>query len=595
MNRTLSRIVTYHSDGGYAGAQRRSGFIRAATTGALFGILILSGTSLLRAVEGDEHFRDAEKALSRHDWNGALSAIEKALAANPEHVEAYRVRGWMQMQRGQYPQAIADFDEAVRLDPDSAETWCNRGLAWARQRDVERAEHDFAEALRLERELVAAWINRAWLRKQHARYTEAAADYAEAIRLKPAQTALRLDRADCLLHLRQFEDALAELSEAIRLEPKEARHWGARGVAQIARGDLAAGGADLRKAISLNPTDAGREYLTKNASGSDASEDSAAPALDKPPTDEALAHGRRQVAAMLKDRPAMAEHGDDAAFLCEWAARRFAGEGFGQLIDWDPTPPLYSDAENIPPNGSDHAKILVDGVYRHGAKRGEPRSFEELWAGAVFELHNVTLAPEFIRLFKLAAAGRLNKEEYVGGIWKAENRAMQQTRAFYACLFLPWAEKVQLTSNPQLWFASHWEDPERSMERFLNPSSYPWKPYARQHDWLTLHLLVHNHRSRQALRLLEQMDSEPGYPEDRAEIKLWQGRCLLQLGRPQEAVAALDAGVGLAPGWAEMYTARAEAHRALGNAEQAAADEAKSRELPQTTEPLDGRHAMPGG
>ena len=56
-------------------------------------------------------------------------------------------------------------------------------------------------------------------------------------------------------------------------------------------------------------------------------------------TPKALEHGRQQVRQMLKDRPAMAQYGDKAQVLYDWAARQFAGEKLHQEILWDATEP----------------------------------------------------------------------------------------------------------------------------------------------------------------------------------------------------------------------------------------------------------------
>src|SRR3989337_1550445 len=76
----------------------------------------------------------------------------------------------------------------------------------------------------------------------------------------------------------------------------------------------------------------------------------------------------------------------------------------------------------------DRSAILVEADYQGGPKRGQPRSFEELWAGAIYELHNVTYAREFVRLNDQAEEGKVSKRAFVAGILKYELRAVQQTR-----------------------------------------------------------------------------------------------------------------------------------------------------------------------
>ena len=174
---------------------------------------------------------------------------------------------------------------------------------------------------------------------------------------------------------------------------------------------------------------------------------------------------------MLHDRSAMAQFGDQADFFSQWAVRKFAGEDLGTPIDWDPSPPLHSDAEHVRAADGDNAAILVEAVYTEGPKQGQPRSFEELWAGAVFELHNVVYAREFVRLNDEADDGKVSKEAFVAGILKYELRAAQQTRAFYLQVFLPWAEKKALPTDPSLWFGDWWETPDTVLKGFTDKSS----------------------------------------------------------------------------------------------------------------------------
>ena len=225
-----------------------------------------------------------------------------------------------------------------------------------------------------------------------------------------------------------IDQAVAAFSEAIKLKPEEAKFFGLRGTARLRKGDYEEGLADVKTAIRLNPNDLGEKY--KPSSGKELSA-------------EALAHGRQQVEKMLADRPAIAQYADETAMLRSWAARKFAGEDMGSLVDWDPAPPLHSDAEHLAPEGKQHGAILIEPKYTEGPKEGQERSFEELWAGAVFELHNINNAKEFVRLHKEAEQGGMSKEDYVAAIVKPELRAAQQTRAFYAQVYLPFAAKKE--------------------------------------------------------------------------------------------------------------------------------------------------------
>lgn len=372
-----------------------------------------------------------------------------------------------------------------------------------------------------------------------------------------------LDEAKQALDRGDYDAAIAQLDQCVRLEPKQAKFRGIRGMAWLRKGQYAKGSADLKAAMHLNHGDAGIGYR---------------PSSGAPLAAKTLERGREQVAEMLRDRPAMTEFGAEAECLRQWAARKFAGEDLGSPIDWDPSPPLHSDAEHLVPADGENAAILVAAVYDSGPNRGQPREFEELWAGAVYELHNVAYAREFVRLNDEAERGTVSKRAFVAGIVKYELRAAQQTRAFYLQVFLPWAEKKKLPTQPALWFCDWWDTPAKVL-RSSSVQSYPWRPYARTHDWASARRRWREGKFTGMLSLLRRMRTERGYEEDQTELYFWIGRCLERLGQPTDAVTALDEAIRLAPDNAPAYRARGKLHQQLGQPEKAQADFAKAKDL----------------
>jgi tetratricopeptide (TPR) repeat protein len=358
--------------------------------------------------------------------------------------------------------------------------------------------------------------------------------------------------------------AVDDLNAAIRLDPNRPRFHGMRGVAYIRQGQRVKGIDDLKTAVRLNPGDAGANY--RPSSGAQL-------------TPEAIRHGQQQVDKMLRDRPAMNRYGRESDFLRQWAERKFAGEDFGQPIVWDSSPPLHSDAENLAPTEDEPGAILVEAVYSSGPKRGAERSFEELWAGAVFELHNINYAKEFVRLNDEAAEGKVSKKDFVAGILKYELRAAQQTRAFYVQVFLPWAEKQKLASDPSLWFADWWPEPDQLQHGFSDEAAYPWRPYGRQHDWATVHLRWRQGKLKKALKLLEEMLAVQGYEAEATDVQMWIGRCQARLGKPAAAIAAFTEVIRLDPEDPDAYQARGEVYRQIGDTKKADADSAKAKQL----------------
>ncbi len=386
-----------------------------------------------------------------------------------------------------------------------------------------------------------------------------------------AVTAQGTDRPDTVyreagqaIHRGDFDVAIRQLNAVIASAPKEAKLRGLRGVAWLRKGDYAHGAADLKAAIELNPGDAGQQFRPSSTA-----------ALSP----DALRHGEEQVKRMLHDRPAMAQYSEETEPMRRWAARKFAGEDFAAPIDWDPSPPLHSDAENLAPSGDAHAAILVQQNYTDGPKAGRTRSFEELWACAVYELYNVTYSRENLRLDDEADRGKVTKEGYITGILKHELAASERTRAFYVNVFLPWTEKKKLPTDPSRWFCDWWDSPEHALEHFTDKSDYPWHPYARNYDWATVHRLWRNGQVEKVQKLLKEMQAEAGYEDDASEISYWFGRCLARLSKPAEAVAAFSEAIRLDPDNAAAYRARGEQYEKLGEKEKAAADRVKAKSL----------------
>jgi len=490
--------------------------------------------------------------------------FSEALGHDPKLAEAWAARGWVYAQLGELEKAETDYSNALQLDRSDLDIWINRGHVRTKLGRLEAAIADLTQALRLDPDKLEAYHARAWAYSHAEQYDKAIADYSAALERAGDDAYLHFDRAICLTALKRYGEALADLEAAVRLEPNDLRFYGARGAVRVYQGDTAGGAEDLRRAIRMNPADAGRNYST-------------APRGELPT--EALAHGRKQVAQMLSDRPAMAAQGQSAAFLSEWAVRKFAGEDTGKPIDWDPSPPRHSDAENVAPAGDRNARIRVARVYLWGPKQGEERPFEELWSNVVFELHNVVLTPHFQRLRRLAENGRISKEEFVEGIWTYEHRAAQQTRAFYVEEYLPWAAGKKLPSDPELWFAAYWEEADRTFDQFTDRTQYPWRPYARQYDWAGVRRLFYQGQYEETLKLLGQMAGESIYPQDLPAIHVMRARCLSKLDRAEEAVQAATQAITLAPGYAAAYRARATAYHRLGEQAKAEADLTRAKRL----------------
>ena len=176
----------------------------------------------------------AREAQSREDKDGALQALDAAIAKDPENQEARKLRGDLYFKLGDLDKAMADYAElrpearsaAGRTAPTATELaafidrskapamrWrratstCarplqhrpgdgrpayyassavqNRGNIYRRQRDDERALRDYEQAIRLNPRNAGAYVNRGVILADRGDHEAAIQDFDEAIRFNP--------------------------------------------------------------------------------------------------------------------------------------------------------------------------------------------------------------------------------------------------------------------------------------------------------------------------------------------------------------------------------------------------------------------------
>jgi len=144
---------------------------------------------------------------------------------------------------------------------------------------------------------------------------------------------------------------------------------------------------------------------------------------------------------------------------------------------------------------------------------------------------------------------------------------------------LPFEAKKKLPTEPGLWFSSWWVQPDEALKYFTDKTAYPWRPYARDHDWATVEGNWRRRQYEKAIELLNQMCAESEGMPDHAEVHLWLGRCRTQLGQYPEAVKELTSSIHLDPTDPVAFRNRAEAYRLMNENERAELDLKRAEEL----------------
>ena len=76
-------------------------------------------------------FEKALLALKQREYDKALDFLANCIKADPDHAEAWMIRGNIEHAQGRVFNALLHHDRAVVLDPNKYDAWCNRGIAFA--------------------------------------------------------------------------------------------------------------------------------------------------------------------------------------------------------------------------------------------------------------------------------------------------------------------------------------------------------------------------------------------------------------------------------------------------------------------------------
>jgi tetratricopeptide (TPR) repeat protein len=245
---------------------------------------------------GADFARRAAAEAARRELQPAIADYGKAIELEPDNGAHYRARAMVRLAARQPVLAMADLDESLKRRPDDPEALMRRGELYLATKDPIRAKADFDAAMKLapDQAVLISQAGAAYTRA--GLYEEAVQELDRWIAAHPksenlprAQNARCLARAawgkdldkalaDCdaavrrdktsatmgnrglvLLRLGRLDDAIAQYGEAIRAQPRDAAALYGRGLAELKKGQKAAGDADIAAATAIAPQ-AGEPY-----------------------------------------------------------------------------------------------------------------------------------------------------------------------------------------------------------------------------------------------------------------------------------------------------------------------------------------------
>ena len=194
-----------------------------------------------------------KRKLQQEDYNGAIEEFDRALASNPNDLEALSNRGEAYYLLEDFNAAINDFDAVLAQDANNPIFLFQRGNSYQKLEKYQNAIADYNKAIGLNSQFTTAYNNRGLVYESLEQYDKAITDYNQAISLNPQFVYAYNNRGITYYELEEYQNAISDYNKAISLNPQYAEAYSNRGLVygELKQYDKAI--ADHDRAISVNP------------------------------------------------------------------------------------------------------------------------------------------------------------------------------------------------------------------------------------------------------------------------------------------------------------------------------------------------------
>ena len=158
-----------------------------------------------------------------------IKYYSKALALDPNLVEAYEKRGLLYFFQKKYDNVIQDFQTYISLAPPKAEAYRMLGMGHFKNGDYRSAINNFTRAIEIEPNLSSPYANRAETYRLSGDYQKAILDSDRAIKNWGEPIAVAdayKTRSKINWEIGRNKEAYADHRKSVNLDPRIPRSWG---------------------------------------------------------------------------------------------------------------------------------------------------------------------------------------------------------------------------------------------------------------------------------------------------------------------------------------------------------------------------------
>lgn len=207
--------------------------------------------------EAAAFFNEGVAHANAGQYDQALASFEKAVAADPNLIEAHEWVGHILILQGKYEDAVKRYQLIVARRP-STETKVNLGLAYLRIGQIDQAIKTLENAVAVDSGNAAGWNNLSLAYLRAGRVAEARGAAEKALALKPGYAPAYVNLGNAQLRAGEAENAIASFGRALGADPNLADAYFGLAEAYAFLGDNKKAGDYYVKYLIANPTDESR-------------------------------------------------------------------------------------------------------------------------------------------------------------------------------------------------------------------------------------------------------------------------------------------------------------------------------------------------
>ncbi|HEX9677139.1 tetratricopeptide repeat protein [Nitrososphaera sp.] len=160
----------------------------------------------------------------------ALDCLDKAIGADPNHLEAWIRKAVILRKLRRYDEAFECKKHTAEMETYTSGYWNNQGIAFGCQGKNERALRCFERASEINQNDYSVWYNRGTCLGTLGFYENALECFERAIEIRPLEAVAWYNKGIVLKKLVMVEEALAAFQRATEIDPSYSDAWYNRGI-----------------------------------------------------------------------------------------------------------------------------------------------------------------------------------------------------------------------------------------------------------------------------------------------------------------------------------------------------------------------------